>query len=75
MLSHWPLATRLLAAAAAAAAACSTPPTPLPPPRQGDRDLLKKEIQRLNTELDQLRKGQADPAVAENAELRQRLEE
>ncbi len=41
---------------------------------QGDKQLLQREIQRLNTELDQLRKGQADPAIAENKELRQRLD-
>lgn len=36
---------------------------------------LQAEIVRLNTELDNLRKGFTDPMVQENAELRKQLEE
>lgn len=42
---------------------------------RGDVALLQKEIVRLNTELDNLRKGFTDPAVQENKELRATLQE
>lgn len=42
---------------------------------RGDVVLLQREIVRLNTELDNLRKGYTEPAIQENKELRQKLEE
>lgn len=42
---------------------------------RGDVVLLQREIVRLNTELDNLRKGYTEPAVQENKELRIKLEE
>ena len=42
---------------------------------RGDVALLQKEIVRLNTELDNLRRGYTDYAVQEAAELRKKLEE
>jgi len=40
---------------------------------RGDVTLLQREIQRLNTELDNLRKGFTDPVVQECKRLRQQL--
>ncbi len=42
---------------------------------RGDVALLQKEIVRLNTELDNLRRGFTDPAIQENKELHERLNE
>lgn len=42
---------------------------------RGDVILLQQEIVRLNTELDNLRKGYTEPAIQENKELRHRIEE
>jgi kinesin family protein 15 len=42
---------------------------------RGDVILLQREIVRLNSELDNLRKGCTEPAIQENKELRQKLEE
>ena len=41
----------------------------------GDVGALKKEIARLNNELDNLRKGYTDPVIHEAALLRHQLEE
>lgn len=41
---------------------------------RGDVVLLQREIVRLNTELDNLRKGYTEPAIQENKELRDRLD-
>lgn len=40
---------------------------------RGDVAMLQREIVRLNTELDNLRKGFTDPVIQENKELRQKL--
>jgi hypothetical protein len=40
---------------------------------RGDVAALHAEILRLNTELDNLRKGFTDPAIQEAAELREKL--
>eukprot|EP00878_Enallax_costatus_P027357 GHUV01029436.1.p1 GENE.GHUV01029436.1~~GHUV01029436.1.p1 ORF type:complete len:241 (+),score=83.16 GHUV01029436.1:535-1257(+) len=42
---------------------------------RGDVVLLQREIVRLNNELDNLRKGYTEPAIQENKELREKLEE
>lgn len=40
---------------------------------QGDVQVLQKEIARLNSELDNLRKGYTEPAIQENKQLREEL--
>jgi kinesin family protein 15 len=42
---------------------------------KGDEQLLRREIARLNTELDRLRQGQQDPDLEELKELRLRMDE
>lgn len=42
---------------------------------RGDVTLLQREIARLNSELDNLRKGYTEPAIQENKQLREKLEE
>lgn len=41
---------------------------------KGDVVMFQKEIQRLNAELENLRKGYTEPAIQENAELRIKVE-